>query len=158
MLSEISIIFFFSGSNTDLPHVAKFLQSGLVKLINEGESIHQGQAFVIMGMLAHKYPSIVYHSVNLLSTFFKKLESETPETKLQIREGFLNLICAYKYDVIPGEYDKNGRMEQLYDLVKEFMNSEEPMVRFVAVRSIAIIFPPNHVPSKFLLLLATGDP
>lgn len=78
-------------------------------------------------------------------------------SQLQIREGLLNLILAYKYDVNVEECDKDGRINILFALIKSYMDSEEPMVRFVAVRSIATIFPPNHVPSKFLLLLATGD-
>ncbi|KAJ8977535.1 hypothetical protein NQ317_010055 [Molorchus minor] len=37
------------------------------------------------------------------------------------------------------------------------MDSEEPMVRFAGVRMLATIFPPDHVPSKFMLLVSTGD-
>lgn len=89
--------------------------------------------------------------------FFKNLETAEPDLRLQIREGLLNLISAYKYDVNPQEVDKNGRVNILFALLKFFMSSVEPMVRFAAVRSVATIFPPDHVPSKFLLLIATGD-
>lgn len=131
--------------------------SGLDKLIREGEVVHQGQAFVIYGMAASRFPTLVYHNIELLSSCFKKLEQADTDLKLQIREGLLNLISAYKYDVIPEECDKDGRLNILFALLKYYINSEEPMVRFVAVRSIALIFPLSHVPSKFLLLLATGD-
>lgn len=133
------------------------LLSGLNKLIKEGEVQHQGQAFIIHGMAASRFPMLVYHNISLLETFFMKLESSDAELKLQIREGLLSLISAYRYDVNPEECDKDNRISILFALVKHYLDSAEPMVRFVAVRSIAMIFPPDHVPSKFLLLLATGD-
>ncbi|KAK9746868.1 Proteasome stabiliser [Popillia japonica] len=140
-----------------LVKVASVLQSGLNKLIKEGEPAHKGQAFIINGMIGRRFPMIVYHDVSLLELFFKKLESADPDLKLQIREGLLNLITAYKYDINPLECDKNGRINILFALMKFYMNSEEPMVRFAAVKTVATIFPPDHVPSKVLLLLAMGD-
>lgn len=133
------------------------LYSGLQKLIREGDSSIQGQAFLVLGILSNRYPLITFCNISLLELFFKNLESANPELKLQIREGFSSLIMAYKYDVNPKEFDKDGRLNMLFALVKFYLFSKEPMVRFAAVRSIGTIFPPNHVPSKFLLLLATGD-
>lgn len=132
-------------------------QTGLKKLIREGEPTHQGQAFLIIGMLAQRFPIYVFQDVSLLELFFKSLDSASTDLKLQIREGLLNLIVAYKYDVCPEEVDQNGRLNLLFGLLQYCMSSEEPMVRFAAVRSIATIFPADHVPSKFFLLLATGD-
>lgn len=131
--------------------------SGLQKLIREGEEIHHGQAFVTIGLLAHRFPKVVYHDVALLEMFFTNMETASPELRLQIREGLLNLIEAYKYDVFPEECDKDGRLNILFALIKCKIASEEPMVRFVSVRSLGTLFTPNHVPSKFLLLTATGD-
>lgn len=147
----------FSAEESTLSKVVSVLQPGLNKLIREGEPIHQGPAFVVIGMIAQRFPMNVFHDVSLLEMFFKSLESAEPDLRLQIREGLLNLILAYKYNVNPKEVDKNGRINILFALLKFFMSSEEPMVRFAAVRSIATIFPPDHVFSKFLLLLATGD-
>ncbi|KAK4875583.1 hypothetical protein RN001_012005 [Aquatica leii] len=146
-----------TADETQLNKVVSILQTGLQKLIREGEATHQGQAYLILGVLGSRFPLLTYHNVALLELFFKNLETAEPELRLQIRQGFLSLIPAYKYDVNPKEYDKDGRVNFLFALVKYYLFSEEPMVRFVAVRSIGTIFPPNHVPSKFLLLLATGD-
>lgn len=147
----------FSAEESALSKVATVLQSGLQKLIREGETVHQGPAFIVIGMIAQRFPHNVFHDISLLEMFFKSLESADPELRLQIREGLLNLIVAYRYNVNPEEVDKNGRVNILFALLKFYMASEEPMVRFVAVRSVATIFPPDHVPSKFLLLVATGD-
>lgn len=146
-----------SADESSLSKVSAVLQTGLQKLIREGEKIHQGPAFIVIGMIAQRFPNNVYHDVSLLETFFKSLESADPELRLQIREGLFNLILAYRYDVNPQEVDKNGRLNILFALLKFFMGSEEPMVRSVAVKCIATVFPPDHVPSKFLLLLATED-
>nr|CAH7763652.1 unnamed protein product [Callosobruchus chinensis] len=140
-----------------LSKLAAVLLSGLQKLIKEGEEVHQGQAFVTIGMLAQRFPDKVYHDVGLLEAYFNGMENANPELRLQIREGLLNLISAYKYDIFPDECDKDGRLNILFALVKCKMTSNEPMVRFVAVRTLATIFPPKHVPSRFVLLTATGD-
>ncbi|CAH1974017.1 unnamed protein product [Acanthoscelides obtectus] len=145
-------------ANVDpLSKLSVVLLSGLQKLIKEGEEMHQGQAFVTIGMLAQRFPEKVYHDVGLLETFFNGMENANPELRVQIREGILNLISAYKYDIFPDECDKDGRLNILFALIKSKMTSNEPMVRFVAVRTLATIFPPKHVPSRFVLLTATGD-
>lgn len=140
-----------------LDKVATVLLSGLDKVIREGELIHQGQAFIIHGMIANRFPMLVFHNIGLLEAFFKKLEVADADLKLQIRDGLLNLTSAYRYNINTEEHDKDNRINLLYALVKFYIDSDDPMVRFVAVRTVATIFPPDHVPSKFLLLLVTDD-
>ncbi|CAG9861828.1 unnamed protein product [Phyllotreta striolata] len=146
-----------TASENPLSKVAPVLLSGLQKLIKEGEESLHGQTYTTIGMLAQRFPKIVYHDVALLETYFTNMETANPELRLQIREGVLNLIVAYKYDNIPEECDKDGRLNILFLLIKCKILSDEPMVRFAAVRTLATIFPPNHVSSKYLLLVATGD-
>lgn len=147
----------FSANEESLSRVAPVLLSGLQKLIRECDEVHQGQTYVLIGMLAQRFPKIVYHDVGLLEMYFTNMENANPDLRLQIREGLLNLILAYKYDILPEEADKDGRLNLIYVLVRCKMGSTEPMVRFSGVRTLATIFPPDHVPSKFLLLVATGD-
>lgn len=147
----------FSGNEDPLSKVAPVLLSGLQKLIKEGEEIHHGQAFVTIGLLAQRFPKIVFNNIGLLEMYFTNLETANPELRLQIREGLLNLILAYKHDIFTADCDKDSRLNLLFALIKCKITSDEPMVRFASVRTLAIIFPQNHVPSKFLLLTATGD-
>ncbi|XP_060528524.1 proteasome adapter and scaffold protein ECM29 [Cylas formicarius] len=137
--------------------VAPVLLAGLQKLVKEGEEVHQSQAYIVTGKLAQKFPEVVFHDVGILELYFTNLETAAQEMKIQIREGLLSLIQAYKHDIFSKECDKDGRLDILFALVKVKMNSHEPVVRFVGVRTLATIFPPSHVPSKFLLLVATGD-
>lgn len=129
----------------------------MIKLTNEGELIHQGQAFVVLGAISRRFPMVVFHDTSLIEMFYKKLEEGDTDLKLQIREGALNVIQAFKYENNPSECNHNDRLNILYLMLKFYMQSQEPMVRFVVVRSLALFFPPDHVPSKFLLLLASGD-
>ncbi|CAH0555694.1 unnamed protein product [Brassicogethes aeneus] len=145
------------GTEELLSPVAPVLLSGLTKQIKEGEESHQGQSYVLIGLLAHRFPKTVYTNVGLLEMFFANLETANPDLRLLIREGLLNLILAYKYDVGAGERDQENRLDIIFALMKHKLTSDEPMVRFVGVKTLATIFPPDHVPSKYLLLLSTGD-
>ncbi|CAG9835676.1 unnamed protein product [Diabrotica balteata] len=145
------------ASEESLKQVDITLLKVLGRLISEGEEVLHGQTYVTIGMLAHRLPKTVYHSDELLETFFSNMENANQELKLQIREGLLNLILAYKYDIFPEECNKDDRLNRLFLLIKSKIVSEEPMVRFAAARTLATIFPPDHVPSKYLLLTATGD-
>lgn len=78
----------------------------------------------------------------------------------------LNLVPAFKYKLpqisdgkLTAEQSNvnDSKMTLLHALLSQYMDSEEPMVRFVATRFMATVFPPGHVQSKYLLLLATGD-
>lgn len=46
---------------------------------------------------------------------------------------------------------------QMQELLTRQIENPEPMVRFVVVRYAAVAFPPDHAPSRFLLLLASAD-
>lgn len=46
---------------------------------------------------------------------------------------------------------------QMQELLSRQIENPEPMVRFVVVRYAAVAFPPDHAPSRFLLLLASAD-
>ncbi|XP_066149370.1 proteasome adapter and scaffold protein ECM29 [Euwallacea fornicatus] len=138
--------------------LSQVLLWGLTKLIKDGESAeHDGQAYMTIGILAQKYPHAVFGNVNLLEFYFNNLEAANPNLKVQVREGLLNLIPAYKYDVFPDDLNKDGRLDIILALIKVKLISNDPMVRFACVRTLSTIFPPDNVPSKFLLLTAIGD-
>ncbi|XP_044754481.1 proteasome adapter and scaffold protein ECM29 [Coccinella septempunctata] len=146
-----------SGNMSTLKKLASVLLGGLQKYTNEGEENQKGQAYVLIGLLAQKFPDLVYHNLTLFEHFLHNLEEASADLKLQIREGLLSFIIAFKYDSNPDEADKDGRLNLIYALVKNRCNSEDVLVRFVTVKVLACVFPPDHVPSKLLLLQACGD-
>lgn len=155
------------GNKSNLTPFRSVLSSGLRRILNSSnnsdealgfEVAQQGLAFYIAGVLGERFPADVYHDVGLLELYFQRLASNCDtELKLQVREGLLRLLAACRYDVIPEECDKDNRLSLLFGLVEHYINSEEVMARFVTVIATATLFPPQHPPSKLLLLLATED-
>ncbi|KAJ8977536.1 hypothetical protein NQ317_010056 [Molorchus minor] len=85
------------ASEDSLEKVAPVLLSGLQKLIKEStDEILHAHTYVVISMLAQRFPKIVYHDVGLLEMYFANLESSNPELRLQLRESLLNLIVAFQ--------------------------------------------------------------
>ncbi|KAL1514253.1 hypothetical protein ABEB36_003540 [Hypothenemus hampei] len=145
------------STGDSLKKLSPILLGGLTKQLKEGDNEHQGQCYVNIGMLAQKFPEIVFENVGILQQYFNNLEEAPADLKIHVREGLLNLIQAYHYEVFPDDINKNDRLNMILALIKVKMNSEDSMARFACVRTLTTIFPPNHVPSKFLLLTAIGD-
>lgn len=64
-----------------LSKIAAVLLQGMQKLIDTGEEAHQGQAYIIIGLIAHRFPTLVYHNVGLLELYYK-VSSETIISRL----------------------------------------------------------------------------
>ncbi|XP_063621128.1 proteasome-associated protein ECM29 homolog [Cydia splendana] len=45
----------------------------------------------------------------------------------------------------------------LFGLLEHYMHSEESMIRYIAMRYSAAVYPQDYIPSRYLLLLASGD-
>jgi Holliday junction resolvasome RuvABC endonuclease subunit len=56
-----------------------------------------------------------------------------------------------------GTAGRRQRQIMMQALLASQVESNDPMARFVAVRYAASVFPFNHAPSRYLLLLASGD-
>lgn len=85
---------------------------------------------------------------------------------MAVREALLNMVEAFRVgldDEIKQCSDAEApsvggqRQIMMQALLANQVESSEPMARFVAVRYAASVFPFNHAPSRYLLLLATGD-
>lgn len=77
--------FNFRADINALRPVGRVLLCGLTKLTEEGEPIHQAQAYVILGLLGRRLPELFSDDLGLLETLFKKLVSETQDVRFQIR-------------------------------------------------------------------------
>ena len=78
---------------------------------------------------------------------------------ISCREALLNMAETF-CNGLDEENDVSSSSQRrimLHALLANQVESQEPMARFVAVRYAAIVFPPNHAPSRYLLLLASGD-
>ncbi|KAJ1522342.1 hypothetical protein ONE63_002635 [Megalurothrips usitatus] len=174
-------------NTTLLSHVAHVLLSGLLKLLAEGEPTLKGQTYNVIGQLAIHFPGLVNKDLLLLTNFLDALgKEEGQDLRLHIREALLTMVDAFRPEsanntahVPPCKSATNGASKpapksnatgnsptvlppellqlQMQELLTRQIENPEPMVRFVVVRYAAVAFPPDHAPSRFLLLLASAD-
>ena len=129
----------------------------MARLINDSEPSLKRLAYTAIGKLAHRVPRLVNRDLALIQTFFDSLHTEGPDIKLSIREALLSIAPAFGYE-IEGEAKTTDNVRGLMvALLASQIESPEPMARFIAVRFCATVFPSTHIPSRYLLLLASGD-
>ncbi|XP_059580608.1 proteasome adapter and scaffold protein ECM29 isoform X1 [Alligator mississippiensis] len=136
------------------------LLNGLTKLINEykenEEKIFEdpkllSMAYSAVGKLSSRMPQLFTKDIALVQQFFEALCKEEPDTRLAIQEALSMMVGAYS--------SLEGAQRTLMEaLVASYLIKPEVQVRQVAVKFASTVFPPDHIPSRYLLLLAAGDP
>ncbi|XP_053602483.1 proteasome adapter and scaffold protein ECM29 isoform X2 [Plodia interpunctella] len=156
-----------SGDETQLKKVATVFLQGLLKLIRSEEYLeHQPKAYMCLGRLAMKCPDSINNQFALLEELVKKIPEATPEVKTALRDALLEMANSFK--ISPDETSSASRMDvdeplhepqalALFALLDLYMQSEESMIRYIAMRYSSTVFPQDYVPSRYLLLLASGD-
>ncbi|KAJ9587580.1 hypothetical protein L9F63_018962, partial [Diploptera punctata] len=156
---QFSMLIVTTANIQHLTAVASVLFSGLLKLIAGDDNSLKPLTYSAIGKLGNRIPHLVNKDLALLQTFFEALSQEEHDTRLSIREALLNMAETFCVG-LDEESDVSSvgqRRIMLHALLASQIESQEPMARFVAVRYAAIVFPPNHAPSRYILLLASGD-
>ncbi|OXU22910.1 hypothetical protein TSAR_016170 [Trichomalopsis sarcophagae] len=140
-------------SLTPIVRVAKVIQNGMMKLITEeAEPAHRLMAYTIIGQLGQRIPSLVNKDLSLLQNFFDMLASTDGDLRRTVRDALISMTSAF----VLNKDDDTG-ISLMVGLLSAHIESLEAHVRFVAVHYSATVFPPDHAPSRYLLLLASGD-
>ncbi|XP_038626132.1 proteasome adapter and scaffold protein ECM29 isoform X2 [Tachyglossus aculeatus] len=129
------------------------LLNGLTKLINEYKEDPKllSMAYSAVGKLSSRMPHLFTKDIALVQQFFDALCKEEPDTRLAIQEALSMMVGAYS--------SLEGAQRTLMEaLVASKLIKPEVQVRQVAVKFASTVFPPDHIPSRYLLLLAAGDP
>ncbi|XP_062455207.1 proteasome adapter and scaffold protein ECM29 isoform X4 [Rhea pennata] len=129
------------------------LLNGLTKLINEykEDSKLLSMAYSAVGKLSSRMPQLFTKDIALVQQFFEALCKEEADTRLAIQEALSMMVGAYS--------NLEGAQCTLMEaLVASYLIKPEVQVRQVAVKFASTVFPPDHIPSRYLLLLAAGDP
>ncbi|TRZ18499.1 hypothetical protein HGM15179_008603 [Zosterops borbonicus] len=129
------------------------LLNGLTKLINEykEDSKLLSMAYSAVGKLSSRMPQLFTKDIALVQQFFEALCKEDADTRLAIQEALSMMVGAYS--------NLEGAQRTLMEaLVASYLIKPEVQVRQVAVKFASTVFPPDHIPSRYLLLLAAGDP
>lgn len=132
--------------------VATVIMSGMLKLVTESNEEPQikSMAYVAVGMLATKLPNLVTKNIAMVQTFFDALTKEVKDVRISIQESLSLLAKAFC------SMDQNTQC-LMESLISTSIENPEPQVRQMALHYAATIFPPDHIPSRFILLLAAGD-
>ncbi|XP_071444179.1 proteasome adapter and scaffold protein ECM29-like [Hetaerina americana] len=147
------VLLIILGSNvSQLNTVGSILLSGLLKLIAVEDAKIKALAYGAVGKLGARLPHLVNEDLALLFSLFEALNMETPELKFAVKESLLNMMEAFK-DMKSGI---ERCMLQAY-LASLTESAFEPMARVITVKYTASIYPSNYPPSRFILLMATGD-
>ncbi|XP_062334026.1 proteasome adapter and scaffold protein ECM29 [Osmerus eperlanus] len=129
------------------------LLNGLTKLINEYKEDPKllCVAYSAVGKLSHRMPQLFTKDIALVQQFFESMCKEESDVRLAIQEALSMMVGAYT--------NLQGALLNLMEaLVAAYMGKPEVQVRQVAMKFACTVFPPDHVLSRYLLLLAAGDP
>uniref|UniRef100_A0A2K6FEV9 Ecm29 proteasome adaptor and scaffold n=1 Tax=Propithecus coquereli TaxID=379532 RepID=A0A2K6FEV9_PROCO len=108
-------------------------------------------AYSAVGKLSSRMPHLFTKDIALVQQLFEALCKEEPETRLAIQEALSMMVGAYS--------TLEGAQRTLMEaLVASYLIKPEVQVRQVAVKFASTVFPSDHIPSRYLLLLAAGDP
>uniref|UniRef100_A0A672GNV4 Ecm29 proteasome adaptor and scaffold n=1 Tax=Salarias fasciatus TaxID=181472 RepID=A0A672GNV4_SALFA len=129
------------------------LLNGLTKLINEYKEDPKllCVAYSAVGKLSSRMPQLFTKDIALVQQFFESMCKEEPDVRLAIQEALSMMVGAYA--------NLQGALLNLMEaLVAAYITKPEVQVRQVAMKFASTVFAPDHVPSRYLLLLAAGDP
>nr|KAG5691476.1 hypothetical protein BaRGS_026251 [Batillaria attramentaria] len=128
------------------------LLSGMVKVISEAKEDPKlrSLAYVAVGKIARRSPHRVAKDIALVQQFFDAMCQEDTETRLAVQEALSMMSRSFK------EIDATN-LQLLEALLMQNIDKVEPQARVVAVQYAAAVFPSNHVPSRYILMLGAGD-
>ncbi|XP_056628052.1 proteasome adapter and scaffold protein ECM29 isoform X2 [Triplophysa dalaica] len=129
------------------------LLNGLTKLINEYKEDPKllCMAYSAVGKLSSRMPQLFTKDIALVQQFFESMCKEEADVRLAIQEALSMMVGAY--------VNLQGALLNLMEaLVAAYIAKPEVQVRQVAMKFAITVFAPDHVASRYLLLLAAGDP
>ncbi|TNN83529.1 Proteasome-associated protein ECM29 [Liparis tanakae] len=98
-----------------------------------------------------RMPQLFTKDIALVQQFFESMCKEESDVRLAIQEALSMMVGAYA--------NLQGALLNLMEaLVAAYIGKPEVQVRQVAMKFASTVFAPDHVPSRYLLLLAAGDP
>ncbi|XP_012496585.1 PREDICTED: proteasome-associated protein ECM29 homolog [Propithecus coquereli] len=134
-----------------VPHLLRSRQAAETFPANIQDPKLLSMAYSAVGKLSSRMPHLFTKDIALVQQLFEALCKEEPETRLAIQEALSMMVGAYS--------TLEGAQRTLMEaLVASYLIKPEVQVRQVAVKFASTVFPSDHIPSRYLLLLAAGDP
>ncbi|KAG7160614.1 Proteasome adapter and scaffold protein ECM29-like [Homarus americanus] len=145
----------FNAIKEKLAPVGSVLFGGVVKVIEEEkcDARLRSLAYGALAKLSVKLPNLLlsHHSqLHYLQTLMNALTQEEGDVLLSVQEA-LSMVAPVCKQLNPSSQD------ELCILLSDHVLHHNPQLRRTAVHYAASVFPPDHVPSRFILMVATGD-
>ncbi|XP_056020008.1 proteasome adapter and scaffold protein ECM29-like [Ostrea edulis] len=142
----------FNCSDVKFQPISSVLLSGMMKLITEtkDDSRLRSLAYVAVGKIVRRAPQLVKKDIGLAQKLFDAISHEDSESRLAVQESLSLMSSAYK------EIDQSA-CKLMEALIVQNIEKDEPQARTMAVQYAKVVFPADHVPSRYILLLACGD-
>ncbi|XP_062591295.1 proteasome adapter and scaffold protein ECM29-like [Saccostrea cucullata] len=142
----------FNCPDAKFQPISSVLLSGMMKLITEtkDDSRLRSLTYVAVGKIVRRSPLLVKKDIGLAQKFFDAIAQEDSESRLAIQESLSLMSSAYS------EIDQSA-CSLMEALITQNIEKDEPQARAMAVQYAKVVFPADHVPSRFILLLACGD-
>lgn len=132
--------------------IGPVLLSGMVKLVGEAkeDAKLRGLAYVAAGKIVRRVPQLVSKDISIVQKFFDAMCQEDTETRISVQEALSLMSEAFQ--------NITGTNATLMEaLIMQNIDKEQPQARLMAVQYAKAVFPTDHMPSRYILLLATGD-
>ncbi|KAB7502624.1 Proteasome-associated protein ECM29-like protein [Armadillidium nasatum] len=145
----------FTANKEKLMPVGSLLFNGVVKVIEEerNDARLRSLAYGALAKLSLKLPNLlISHTSQLhyLQTLMDALVKEEGDVLLAVQEA-LSMVAPVCKQLTPTSQD------QLCILLSEHVLHQNPQLRRTAVHYAGSVFSSDHVASRFILMLATGD-
>ncbi|CAN7937378.1 unnamed protein product [Ixodes hexagonus] len=141
------------NSEQQLNIVGRQLMSSLLTLAlpsEETDSKLRVLACAALGQLGRKLPHLMSSDLSTLTALFDGLSKEEGEVRMALQEALSMVAPAF-------QAADSATQDLVLALVAANVESHNPAVRQATVSYAATVFGTLHVPSRYLLLLATGD-
>ncbi|XP_066988430.1 proteasome adapter and scaffold protein ECM29 [Macrobrachium rosenbergii] len=145
----------FNADKDKLAPVGSVLFGGVVKVIEEEKSDPKlrSLAYGALAKLSVKLPNLLLShpsQLHYLQTLMNALTQEEGDVLLAVQEA-LSMVAPVCKAL------EESSQDQLCILLSDHILHHNPQLRRTAVHYAASVFPPDHVPSRFILMVATGD-
>ncbi|KAL3868785.1 hypothetical protein ACJMK2_041546 [Sinanodonta woodiana] len=139
-------------SDAKFTPISPVLLTKMVQVIGEAkeDSKLRSLAYVAAGKIIQRAPQLVGKDIALVQTFFDAMCEEDADTRLAVQES-LSLMAGALRDL------SETNLKLMEALIMQNIDKPEPQARMMAVQYALKVFPPDHIPSRYVLLLACGD-
>ncbi|CAG5117500.1 unnamed protein product, partial [Candidula unifasciata] len=139
------------------------LLNGMLKLIQEAKENQKidkhmlykdpklrSLAYIAVGKIGRRSPHRLTKDIQVVQTFFDAICQEEGDTRLAVQEALSLMSNAFS------NLDTTNK-QLLEALLLQNIDKVEPQARMVTVQYAAAVFPSNHIPSRYILMLGAGD-